>query len=56
MMLTAIYQILKKSEPYNAQLYKKEDIFLLNREVTLEQAVFILQRQDCTISTAANSS
>lgn len=55
MMLTAIYQILTKSEPYNAELYKKADVIPLHREVTLEQAVFILQRQGYTISTADNT-
>jgi transposase len=55
MMLTAIYQILKKSEPYNAELYRKADVLPLNREVTLEQAVFILQRQGYTISKKENS-
>jgi len=55
MMLTAIYQILKKSEPYNAEFYKKADVIPLHREVTVEQAVFILQRQGYTISRADNS-
>ena len=55
MMLTAIYQILKKNEPYNAELYKKADILPLHHEVTVEQAVFILQRQGYTISKVENS-
>ncbi len=50
MMLTAIYQILKKSEPYNSELYKNADVLPLHREVTVEQAVFILQRQGYTVS------
>ncbi|MDR2532022.1 MAG: IS110 family transposase [Oscillospiraceae bacterium] len=45
MMLTAIYNILKKSEPYNAELYRKSDKPPVQRVVTVEQAVFILQRQ-----------
>jgi len=45
MLLTAIYNILKKDEPYNAELYQKTNMPPKNREVTLEQAVFILQRQ-----------
>ena len=45
MMLTAIYNILKKSEPYNANLYKKALAPPKNREVSVNQAVFILQRQ-----------
>jgi hypothetical protein len=52
MMLTAIYQILKKHEPYNAELYKKADVFPLHREVTLEQAICILQRQGYMVSKA----
>jgi transposase len=55
MMLTAIYQILKKSEPYNAELYKKADVLPLHREVTVEQAVFLLQRQGYTIFRENNS-
>lgn len=49
MMLTAIYQILTKSEPYNSELYKKADLLPRNHQVTVEQAVFILQRQGYTI-------
>jgi len=52
MMLTAIYQILKKNEPYNADLYKKADLLPQNREVTVEQAIFILQRQGFVVTKA----
>lgn len=45
MLLTAIYNILKKSEPYNAELYRKSDTPPIQREVTVEQAIYILQRQ-----------
>lgn len=45
MLLTAIYNILKKHEPYNAKLYRKSDTPPEHRNVTLEEAVFILQRQ-----------
>jgi len=45
MLLTAIYNILKKNEPYNSELYQKADMPPKNREVTLEQAIFIVQRQ-----------
>jgi len=45
MLLTAIYNILKKSEPYNAELYRKEDKPPENRQVSVDEAVFILQRQ-----------
>ena len=45
MLLTAIYNILKKSEPYNAELYSQSDKPPVHREVSAEEAVFILQRQ-----------
>ncbi len=45
MLLTAIYNILKKNEPYNAELYRKSDLPPAHREVSIEEAVFILQRQ-----------
>ncbi|MCT4595121.1 MAG: IS110 family transposase [Anaeromicrobium sp.] len=45
MLLTAIYHILKKKEPYNAELYKKTDVLPVNREITIEQAVLIARRQ-----------
>ena len=45
MLLTAIYNILKKNEPYNAELYRISDKPPVKREVTVEQAIFILQRQ-----------
>jgi len=45
MMLTAIYNILKKNESYNAELYRVSDKPPVKREVSVEQAIFILQRQ-----------
>ena len=45
MLLTAIYNILKKNEPYNPDLYRNGDRPPQHREVSVEQAVFILQRQ-----------
>jgi len=45
MLLTAIYNILKKNEPYNAELYRQLDKPPIQREVSVEQAIFILQRQ-----------
>ncbi len=50
MLLTAIYNILKKNEPYNADLYHKSDNPPIKREVTVEQAIFILQRQGYLVS------
>ena len=45
MLLTAIYNILKKNEPYNAELYRQSDKPPVQREVSVDQAIFILQRQ-----------
>jgi transposase len=50
MLLTAIYQILNKNEPYNVELYKKSDAIPITRDVSVEQAIFILQRQGYQIS------
>ncbi len=38
MLLTAIYNILKKNEPYNPELYRKADRPPAHREVPLEEA------------------
>ncbi len=45
MLLTAIYNMLKKNEPYNPELYRKVDLPPQHREVSVEEAIFILQRQ-----------
>ncbi|MGN0682400.1 MAG: IS110 family transposase [Oscillospiraceae bacterium] len=50
MLLTAIYHMLKKDEPYSPQLRKNSDMPPLHREVSVEQAIFILQRQGYIIS------
>ena len=52
MLLTAIYNILKKNEPYNAELYCNSDKPPVQREVSVEQAIFILQRQGYLVSAA----
>jgi len=44
MLLTAIYAILKKSEAYNPNLYRKVITLPSNREFTVEQAVAFVQR------------
>ncbi len=46
MLLTAIYNMLKKNEPYNPELYHKSTRPPAHREVSIEQAIYILQRQD----------
>ena len=45
MLLTVIYNMLKKNEPYNPELYRKGDRFPAYREVSVGKAIFILQRQ-----------
>lgn len=50
MLLTAIYNILKKNEPYDPELYRRADHPPAHREVSVEQAIFILQRQGYLVS------
>ena len=46
MLLTAIYNILKKTEPYNPDLYRRyNNAPPVHREVSVDEAIFILQRQ-----------
>jgi len=45
MLLTAIYNMIKKNEKYNAALYRKADTPPKNREVSVNEAIYILQRQ-----------
>lgn len=53
MLLTAIYNILKKNEPYNPELYCKEDCPPAHRQVSVDQAIFILQRQGFIVTAPA---
>ena len=55
MLLTAIYHILKNKVPYNAEFYRKADIIPINREITVEQAVLLVQSQGYRIKTASSS-
>lgn len=46
MLLTAIYNIIKKNEPYNSELFNRcNNTPPENRAVSVEEAIFILQRQ-----------
>ncbi len=45
MLLTAIYNNLKKKEPYNPELYKKADVIPVNREIAVEQALLLVKSQ-----------
>ena len=53
MLLTAVYNILKKNEPYNPELYKQSDCPPVHREVSVEQAIYILQRQGYQVNQPA---
>jgi len=48
--LTAVWHILSKNEPYNAELYHKADKPPKNRELTSEQAFALLLKQGYSIS------
>jgi len=52
MLLTAIYNMLKNKTPYNAELYKKSDVFPVNREITIDQAIILAQNQGYRIKSA----
>lgn len=45
MLLSALYNMLKKKEPYNADLYRKSDVIPAGREITLDQAILLAQSQ-----------
>lgn len=52
MLLTALYNMLKKNEPYNAELYRKSDHLPVEREITIEQAILIAQNHGYRIKSA----
>ncbi len=41
MLLTAIYSIFKKKEPYNPDLYKKADVLSTTLDFTIEQVILL---------------
>ena len=45
MLLTAIYNMLKKNETYNPELYRKSDLPPAHREISVGESIFILHRQ-----------
>ena len=55
MLLTAIYNMLKKNEPYNPELYCNADHPPAHREVSLEEAIFIIQRQGYLVTVPPTS-
>ena len=52
MLLTALYNMLKNKETYNAELYRKSDIIPVEREITVEQAILMAQFQGYIIKSA----
>lgn len=50
MLLTVVYNVLKKSEPYNPILYRQSDRPPAPREVSVDEAIYILQRQGYLVS------
>jgi len=53
MLLTALYNMLKKIEPYNADLYRKSDVLPVNREITVEQAILLARFQGYRVKSTA---
>jgi transposase len=51
MLLTAIFHILTKREPYNPELYKQVDFMPASREISVEQAVLFAQRHGFSVIT-----
>jgi len=52
MLLTALYNMLKNKQPYNAELYKKSDVLPVERVITVEQAILMAQFQGYRIKSA----
>lgn len=52
MLLTALYNMLKNKETYNAELYRKSDVIPVEREITVEQAIMMAQFQGYKIKSA----
>lgn len=54
MLLTAIYNILKKNELYNADLYTRSNDPPAHRTVSVNEAIFILQCQGYLVTPTAS--
>jgi hypothetical protein len=50
MLLTAIYNILKKNEPYNSELYTKADAPPKNSDISVDFAIRILQSKGYAVT------
>ena len=53
MLLTAIYAILKKSETYNPNLYRKVDLIPDNRAFSVQQAIAFVRRHGFLVADSA---
>ena len=53
MLLTALYNMLKNNEVYNAEIYKKSDILPIDCEISIEQAILIAKQQGYRIKSAS---
>ena len=53
LLLTALYNMLKKKESYNPDLYRKSDIIPVDREISVEQAIILAQSQGYRIKSAS---
>ena len=52
MLLTALYNMLKKKESYNAELYRNADTLPADRIITIEQAILMARFQGYRIKSA----
>ena len=52
MLLTALYNMLSKKEPYNAELYRNSDTLPVDRVITVEQAILMAKFQGYRIKSA----
>jgi transposase len=50
MLLTAIYHILLKDEPYNPELYKKVELLPKTRSITVDQAILLAERHGYSVA------
>ena len=50
MLLTAIYHILSKDEPYNPELYRKVEILPKTRSITVDQAILFARRHGYSVA------
>ena len=50
MLLTAIYHILLKGEPYNPELYKKAEVLPKTRNITVDEAILLAKRHGYSVA------